>query len=51
MMLEHLGEAAAGSAVLKAIENTLSEPRLRTRDLGGKAGTQECGRAVADALS
>ena len=51
MMLEHLGELAAGRAVLNAIEAVLSEKELRTRDLGGTAGTEGCGKAVADALS
>jgi tartrate dehydrogenase/decarboxylase / D-malate dehydrogenase len=49
MMLEHLGEAAA--AIVKAIEQVLAEPKLRTRDLGGPADTKACGKAVADALA
>jgi tartrate dehydrogenase/decarboxylase/D-malate dehydrogenase len=51
MMLEHLGETEAANAILKAIETVLSEEKLRTRDLGGKADTTACGRAVADALA
>jgi tartrate dehydrogenase/decarboxylase/D-malate dehydrogenase len=51
MMLEHLGEVDAARAVVKAIEATLTEAALRTRDLGGKANTVECGKAVAAALS
>jgi len=50
MMLEHLGEAAAATAVLKAVERTLAEPALRTRDLKGSADTVTCGKAVAEAL-
>ncbi len=50
LMLDHLGEKAAAAAVLTAIETVLSEPKLRTGDLGGKAGTVECGKAVAQAL-
>jgi tartrate dehydrogenase/decarboxylase/D-malate dehydrogenase len=50
MMLEHLGEVDAARAVVKAIEATLTEAALRTRDLGGKANTVECGKAVAAAL-
>ena len=50
MMLEHLGEAEAARAVTDAIERVLAERTLRTRDLGGNAGTVECGRHVADAL-
>jgi tartrate dehydrogenase/decarboxylase / D-malate dehydrogenase len=50
MMLEHLGEAEAAAAIVQAIEDVLSERTLRTRDLGGNAGTETAGKAVADAL-
>ncbi len=50
MMLEHLGEAEAAGAIVKAIEAVLSQQASRTRDLGGQASTIDCGRAVADAL-
>jgi tartrate dehydrogenase/decarboxylase/D-malate dehydrogenase len=50
MMLEHLGEAEAANAVVRAIETVLGEERLRTRDLGGKADTVGCGSAVAGAV-
>jgi tartrate dehydrogenase/decarboxylase/D-malate dehydrogenase len=50
MMLDHLGEPKAAGAIVAAIEAVLAEPRLRTGDLGGSAGTEECGRAVADAI-
>jgi len=50
MMLEHLGEPEAARAIEAAIERVLAEPKLRTRDLGGKAGTEECGKAVAEML-
>lgn len=51
LMLEHFGEFEAASAVVAAIEEVLSEPKLRTRDLGGSAGTIECGKAIAAALT
>jgi tartrate dehydrogenase/decarboxylase / D-malate dehydrogenase len=51
MMLEHLGEAEAGRAVVDAIEQVLAEKTLRTRDLGGNADTTACGKAVADAIT
>lgn len=51
LMLEHFGEFEAASAVVAAIEEVLSEPKLRTRDLGGRAGTIECGKAIAGALA
>ena len=50
MMLDHLGEGEAGAEIVQAIERVLAEPGQRTRDLGGKADTQACGKAVADAL-
>ncbi len=50
MMLEHLGEAEAAKAVVKAIETVLSDQKLRTRDLGGSADTVGCGKAVAAAV-
>jgi len=50
-MLEHLGEAEASAAILKAVEKVLAEPKLRTRDLGGAADTVACGKAVAAALA
>jgi tartrate dehydrogenase/decarboxylase/D-malate dehydrogenase len=50
MMLEHLGEKAAADAVVKAIETVVKEPKLLTPDMGGKANTQELGRAVESAL-
>ena len=39
MMLEHLGENEAAAAIVAAIERTLGERTLRTRDLGGNADT------------
>ncbi len=50
MMLNHLGEENAGAAILAAIERTLTDARLRTRDLGGSADTVTAGKAIAAAL-
>lgn len=50
MMLEHLGHADAAASIMMAIETVLGQESLRTRDLGGKADTVACGRAIADAL-
>ena len=50
MMLEHLGEKAAAADIVTAVEHALAEPKLRTRDLGGRANTRDCGVAVARAL-
>jgi tartrate dehydrogenase/decarboxylase/D-malate dehydrogenase len=51
MMLQHLGEFDAAEAIMAAIESVLSNDKLRTRDLNGSASTEECGKAVADALA
>ncbi len=51
MMLEHLGHAEAAKGIVSAIEQSLTEPALRTRDLGGTANTEACGKAIADALA
>jgi len=46
MMLEHLGEVEAAQAVERAIETVLEDGGVLTRDMGGKARTQELGAAV-----
>jgi tartrate dehydrogenase/decarboxylase/D-malate dehydrogenase len=51
MMLEHLGEKDAAEAIMRAIETVLAEPALRTGDLGGRADTAACGRAISDAIA
>ncbi|MBY8823917.1 tartrate dehydrogenase [Sphingomonas colocasiae] len=51
MMLDHLGEGAAAQAMLAAIEGVLADPaEPRTPDLGGRATTQDLGRAIADRI-
>ena len=50
MMLDHLGEPEGAAAILRAIESTLTEKSLCTRDMGGTATTTVAGKAVADAL-
>jgi tartrate dehydrogenase/decarboxylase/D-malate dehydrogenase len=49
MMLEHLGHREAADAVLNAIERVLREGP-RTPDMGGRASTEEVGKAVAGAV-
>ncbi len=49
MMLEQLGHKDAGEAIVRAIETVLREGP-RTRDLGGTAGTEDVGKAIAQAL-
>jgi len=49
MMLDHLGHAEAAVAIVHAIERVLQEGPV-TPDLGGKASTEELGKAVAAAI-
>lgn len=49
MMLDHLGHKDAADAIVRAIEVVLEEGP-KTADLGGKASTQEVGKAIAEAL-
>lgn len=48
LMLEHIGEPAAGARLRNAVIDTIVVDRVRTRDLGGTAGTSEFGRRVAE---
>jgi tartrate dehydrogenase/decarboxylase/D-malate dehydrogenase len=50
MMLDHLGERRAHDRILQAIESVLSDERVRTPDLGGKATTSDMTKAVTAAL-
>lgn len=50
MMLEHLGEAEAGQALVRAIEEVLADGGTLTRDMGGRADTREMGEAVVGAV-
>jgi len=50
MMLDHLGEAQAAAAVLRAVERSLSNPLSRTRDLAGTANTAEAAKAIVGLL-
>jgi len=50
MMLEHLGQDEAAAAIIRAIEKVLKDSDVKTPDMGGKASTEELGRAVEEAL-
>ena len=52
MMLEHLGEPAAGVAIVNAIEHVLESgsDAPRTPDIGGAASTSDLGQAIAGAI-
>ncbi len=50
MMLEHLGHPQAAQAIVAAIERVLAAGRSLTRDMGGTAGTEELGTAIASEI-
>ncbi len=51
MMLDHLDEHEQAARVRAAVQHTIVEDTVRTRDLGGTATTAEFGDAVARRLS
>jgi tartrate dehydrogenase/decarboxylase / D-malate dehydrogenase len=51
MMLDHLGEKDAARAVEEAIFKVLARRDPLTPDIGGKAGTQDMGNAIAAEVS
>ena len=51
MMLRHLGEGDAASAIERAVAATLAEPANRTGDLGGSASLDEITQAIIDQLA
>ena len=50
MLLNHLGEDDAAAAVMAAIESCLRDGGPTTPDLGGNAGTETVGKAIAAAI-
>jgi isocitrate dehydrogenase (NAD+) len=50
LMLDHLGERTAAERIQNALERVYREAKHTTRDVGGKAGTEEFADAVISAL-
>src|SRR5579871_1271833 len=50
LMLEHLGEKAAATRLMRAIEKVTADPSLHTPDLGGNATTRQVTEAVVRAI-
>ena len=50
LMLHHIGEGTIANRVMVALGNVLSEGNVRTRDLGGAAGTREFADAICQKL-
>jgi isocitrate dehydrogenase (NAD+) len=51
MMLRHLGELDAAARVERAVDDVLTDERVRTPDLGGSATTMQVAEAIAAALT
>jgi tartrate dehydrogenase/decarboxylase/D-malate dehydrogenase len=51
MMLDHLGEKQAARAIEEAIFRVLAAASVRTRDIGGNAGTRDVGEAIVAEVS
>jgi tartrate dehydrogenase/decarboxylase/D-malate dehydrogenase len=49
-MLEHLGAGEAAAAIVEGIETVLADGSVRTRDMGGTAGTREMAAAIEAAV-
>ncbi len=50
MMLEHMGHADAANAIETAIESVIGNKSVLTPDMGGKAKTQDLGKAIAETI-
>lgn len=50
MMLQHLGHQDAHDSIMAAVEQVLRERQNLTPDMGGKANTEELGKAIAGAI-
>ena len=50
LMLRHINEAAIADRVTAALGAVLTEGRIRTRDLGGTAGTMAFAEAICQRL-
>jgi isocitrate/isopropylmalate dehydrogenase len=51
MMLDHLGHGEPARVIEEAVETAIADKKIRTPDLGGKATTEEMGRAIAEIVS
>ena len=50
LMLRHINEGAIADRIMSALAAVLAEGKIRTRDLGGTAGTMEFAEAVCQRL-
>ena len=50
MMLRHLGQKEASDGIIRSVAGVIRAGRQVTYDLGGRAGTMEMARSIADGL-
>jgi len=51
MMLRHLGQPAAATAIETALETVMADKGMHTPDLGGRGRTDDVGKAIASQVS
>ncbi len=51
LMVHHLGYPEAARTIEKAVEVAVADKKIRTRDLGGEASTQQMGKAIAELVA
>jgi tartrate dehydrogenase/decarboxylase/D-malate dehydrogenase len=50
MMMQHLGYTEVHDSIMAAVEQVSREGLCLTRDMGGRASTQDLGQAIAASL-
>ena len=51
LMVHHLGYPEAARTIEKAVEVAVADRKIKTRDLGGEASTQQMGKAIAELVA
>jgi tartrate dehydrogenase/decarboxylase/D-malate dehydrogenase len=51
MMIDHMGYPEAARTIEKAVEVAVADRKIRTRDLGGDASTEQMGKVVAELVA
>jgi tartrate dehydrogenase/decarboxylase/D-malate dehydrogenase len=51
LMVRHLGYPEAAGTIEKAVEVAVADRKIKTRDLGGTASTEQMGKAIAELVA
>ena len=51
LMVHHLGYPEAARIIEKAVEVAVADRKIKTRDLGGEASTQQMGKVIAELVA